>query len=298
MGPKSFYKILFVILLFFVLDRAIFHFLHSGLVKFYGMDKGAEIVFIGHSHTLLGIDSEKIGNELDLHTSKYAFAGSNVFDRYHMVKQLVDKEPSLKTVVYDVDPRLFDIEGLSSASYTLLFPFIENQEIARYLKQKATWQEFYINRFIKTSRFRDQTLLMAFYGLANKTEGAKTSQVVLKNYKNYLNQERERKIVVNQEGVNIFLETIQYLELKKIRTVLVFLPVIDKLNEIDRSTQEDVLSIFHETAEENRNVFYLNYNDAYEHEHEMFYDLRHLNEQGKQEVTKRLIQDLHKIIDQ
>jgi hypothetical protein len=221
-----------------------------------------------------------------------------VFDRYQMIKQVVENDPSLKIVVYDVDPRLFDLEGLSSASYTLLLPFIDEHQIAQYIKQHATWQEFYTSRFIKTARFRDQTLLTAFYGLVNKTEGAKTSRVELKNYKNYLSQERERSIVVNQKGINIFLETIQYLDEKNIRTVLVFLPVIDKLNEIDRSTQEDVLSIFREAGEENRNVFYLNYNDAFEHEHEMFYDLRHLNEQGKQEVTKRLIQDLQQIIDQ
>ena len=44
-----------------------------------------------------------------------------------------------------------------------------------------------------------------------------------------------------------------------------------------------------------KNVYFFDYADEYDNKHELFFDLRHLNEQGKQLITDRLIKDLKAI---
>ena len=285
-----------MVLFFIVTDFMVAFVLRRGMEKYYGLDKNAKILCVGHSHTVLGLDAERMERELSVPVSKYAVSGANILDRFYMIQHFLEKNPDVHTVLYDVDARLFDSEGLSSASYTLFMPFMDNDSINQYIFAQATWQECLLGQAIKSSRFRDQSLNIAIRGLIGKTETIKKSTVNLNDYKAYLEREKERKIRIDSDSVLKFEETVKLLADRNIRVFLIFIPVIDRLNNIDITTQKKAVDIFSSVASSHENVVLLNYNSAYEHRHDLFFDLRHLNEKGKQMITGRIINDLNKVM--
>jgi hypothetical protein len=284
-----------IVLLFLLGDIAVFHFLKRGMDRYYGLDKSARILSVGHSHSVLGIDAQQIEASLGVGVSKYATAGANTLDRLWMVRHFVSRHPELEVVIYDVDPRLFDSEGLSSASYTLFLPYMDDPVMRRYMKQESSWQEYYVGQVIHTSRFRDQTLNIALRGVTGRIENKKQFRMRLENYQGVLAREKERRIRINPAAVACFQETISFLTGKNITVVLVFIPVVDLLNAIDPASQKRVIDIFSDLARDNNHVIFLDYNKDYESRHDLFYDLRHLNEDGNAVITGRLIEDLKRL---
>jgi hypothetical protein len=283
-----------ILSLFIVGDIVVFHILKNGLDHYYGLDKSAQILCVGHSHTVLGLDTERIQTELGVPVSKYAMSGANVLDRYYMIQHFLNRNPSVHTVVYDVDPRLFDSEGLSSASYTLFFPYIDEPIIKEFLRKESKWQEFITARMIRCSRFRDQTLKTAIQGFFGKSERKKTQRVRVEYMKGWLEREENRKIHIDQESLKCFLTTIEYLKKKGISVYLVYIPTIDLLNSIDSDTQKTIIKLFKNLADQDKTVTFLNYNENCQYRHELFYDLRHLNKDGNDLISGWLIKDLKK----
>jgi len=288
-------KIIILVLVFFVADFGVYKLLKSGIIKYYGLEKKARILCVGHSQTVLGIDAEKLEESLGVPVAKYAIAGANVLDRFWMIKHYLNMNPNVRTVIYGVDARMFDSEGLSSASYTLFLPFINNHVMEQYLRKQATPEEFYTCKFIKTARFRDQTLNIALRGLLNHIENKKVSRVRIEDKESYLERERKHKVRINTKSVECFNKTMRYLSSLGKTVLLVNIPVIDLLNEIDIANQKKAIKIFQAAAKRYKGVYFLDYNQDYEHDHQLFFDLRHLNEQGNLKVTNRLIQDLRRI---
>ena len=276
-------------------DLSVFHVLWAGMDRYYGLNKPAKVLCVGYSHTVLGIDAERMETELDVPVAKYATAGANTLDRKWMVRHFLDRQPSVSTVIYDVDPRLFDTEGLSSASYTLFLPYIDDPAMAEYLRQEATWQEYLTARLIHTARFRDQTINIALRGLLGKIENKKMTRIRIDDYRGRLADESARKIRVNPKSRQCFLDTVDYLTDRGVNVILLYIPTIDLLNEIDPEGQEEVLHIFRKLAAENDKVWFWDYNRDYQHRHELFYDLRHLNGKGNGVVTGRVVQDLKEL---
>ena len=159
-------------------DLSVFHVLWAGMDRYYGLNKPAKVLCVGYSHTVLGIDAERMETELDVPVAKYATAGANTLDRKWMVRHFLDRQPSVSTVIYDVDPRLFD-----TASYTLFLPYIDDPAMAEYLRQEATWQEYLTARLIHTARFRDQTINIALRGLLGKIENKKMTRIRIDDYR-------------------------------------------------------------------------------------------------------------------
>lgn len=293
--PSLFRKILSVAVLFFVADAGVFHALRHGMDKYYGFDKEAEVLLVGHSHTVLGLDAKKMEQELKVPVAKYATAGANVLDRYWMLQHYISTHPGVNLVVYDVDPRIFDSEGLSSSSYTLFLPYLDNAFMAEFLKKEATWQEYYGGKLVRTTRFRDQTLNIALRGLLDKVENKKSGVLRMEDYGNYLEHEKERKIKINQESKRYFYDTVEYLERNGIKLILLFIPVAKPLNSIDIKTQNEVVGIFKEVANSYMSVKYIDYNSEFEDRTDLFYDLRHLNAGGNEIITGRLVEDLRNL---
>jgi hypothetical protein len=288
-------KVVVVLVLFYVGDFIIFHVLKKGMDRYYGLNKPAKILCVGHSHTVLGIDARKLEKELGVSVAKYATAGANVVDRNWMIRQFITRQPSVRVVVYDVDARLFDSDGLSSASYTLFLPYLNDPAMSTYLHQEATWQEYYPAKVIRTLRFRDQSINIALRGVLGKEENKKYTKMRVADYQGFLAREKERGIHINPAAQSVFLETLQYLAGKGIQVVLVNIPVADLLNEIDPARQVEMVRFFRKLAEENEKITFLDYNKDYQHRHELFYDLRHLNMDGNGIVTARLGEDLRRV---
>ena len=187
MSSKSIsFRALLLLIFFFIGDFAIFKVLKVGLDLYYGMNKPVEILCIGNSHTVSGIDARRIEKEMGIPVAKYATSGINTFDRFWMIRQFLESHPSVKVVVYDVDPRMFWSEDLSMASYTLLLPYIDDPIISYYIKQEAGLQEYYTSRFLRTARFQDHTIVQAMRGLLGKIEVEQSSRIRVENFNKYL----------------------------------------------------------------------------------------------------------------
>jgi len=285
-----------IILSFIAIDNTVYRVLKQGIVQYYGLEKDAQILCIGHSQTVLGIDAQKLERKIGVRVAKYAVAGANTVDRFWMIKHYLSLNPDVKMVIYGVDARLFDSQGLSSASYTLFLPFVDNPLMSSYLRQYASWQEYYSSKIFKSARFRDQTLNIALRGLFHRAENRKNGRLKVEDFHNYLQQQRKRKIRINDEDLKCFRETLQFLSSRGIRVILIDVPVVDLMNEIDQTNQRKAIDIFATAAETDPNVCFLDYGKDYEHNYALFFDLRHLNEEGKQAITKRLVADLRKIV--
>jgi hypothetical protein len=293
----QFFKICFFLLLFLLTDFTVYYFLKKGIIRYYGLYKDAQILCVGHSQMVLGIDAERLSKELGMPTVKYAVAGANVTDRMWMVQHALTLNPTVKLVIYDVDTRLFDSEGLSSASYSLFLPFIDDVVMSKYLYNHATWQEYYIAKLIKTTRFRDQTLDLALRGMLNFCENKKTGTVRIEQYQGYLAREWQRKIRVDPSNVERFSETLDLLCARDIKVILTYLPVMDLLNNPDRESHALLVRMIEKMVKGREQVYFLNYNIIYEARHDLFFDPRHLNEKGKQVITSRLINDVRGILN-
>jgi len=290
--PNIFKRFICIFVCFILLDFLVFTLLEKGMIHYYGLHTKAKILVIGHSHTVLGIDSTALGKQLGCSVSKYAIAGANILDRFWMIKHYLDINPDVEVIIYDVDARLFDSEGLSSASYTLFFPFMDNEVMADYLYHQASWEEYYVSKFIKTARFRDQTINIALRGLLNQSENKKTGRLRIQDYRSYLEREQKRKIRINSEDVECFNNTMEYLSSRGKKVILIDLPVAHVLNQIDRPNQEKAVNIFYETDKKYKHIHFLNYNPKFDGNNSLFFDLRHLNEKGKQIITSKLSHDL------
>ena len=289
-------KSAFFFVLCVVADRVIYTALSHGLATYYGLNKDAQVLCVGYSHTVLGIDANALERELDQPVAKYAMSGATIADRFQMIRHYLSLNPNVHTVIYDVDARLFDSDGISSKSYTLLLPFIDHPIMADYIRAKTTWEEYHINQLIKTTRFRDQTINQSVRGLINQIENEKRGILVKKYYKKYIERETHQGIQLSIKDLKNFYNTINYLSSKGIKIILIYIPVIDFLNNTDRHKYHDIIQLFHDIEEHNDNVIFLNYNPEYESQHNLFFDPQHLNYKGKRLITSRLANDLKKIM--
>jgi hypothetical protein len=64
------------------------------------------------------------------------------------------------------------------------------------------------------------------------------------------------------------------------------------MNKYQEGEQQKVIDIFRKFAQENPNIYFINYNKDYEHQHDLFFDPRHLNYKGKEIITSRLRDDI------
>jgi hypothetical protein len=81
---------LFVVVAF-VFDRGIAGVLLQGLERYYGLNAPAEILLIGHSHTMLGVDHQLLAEELGAPVAKYARQGATLAERQVMIRQYLDR---------------------------------------------------------------------------------------------------------------------------------------------------------------------------------------------------------------
>ena len=253
---RHFIPTLFVLVLFFFGDFAVFYVLKSGMDRYYGLNKAAEILCVGYSHTVLGIDAARMERELGVPVAKYATAGANTLDRLWMVRQFVERQSSVRVVVYDVAPWLFDSEGLSSASYTLFLPYIDDPAMKEYLRGQADWKEYWTSKVIHTARFRDQTLNIALRGLSGKIENKKASRIRVENYRDRLENEKGHGIRINPDSQQCFLDTMAFLTGQGFQVVLVYIPTIDLLNKIDSKRQAEVMDIFETLAADQKKYLF------------------------------------------
>lgn len=291
-------KISLFIFILFIVDLSLSYFLKTGLEEYYGINKPSEILMVGHSHTMLGLNKDRFEARLNCSVAKYAIEGANVQDRLIMIKHFLNQNgSSVKILTYDVDAFFLTSEGLSKNSYKLFYPFIEDKYISEYLKTETRNNfDFKLKKIIKTSRFSDLSLIGALRGYLGLYSNLKIGKIDTLNYQNRIKNGEFVKIAFDKGLKANFEETLEYVQNKDIILILILIPTIDILNKTEPEKYQKAVNLLEEYSIKYKNVFFFNYNSEYADQHDLFYDQVHLNPSGNKIITERLIKDIEEIV--
>ena len=291
MSKKSFilYIILFVFSLF-IADSLINEFLEKGLNKYYGIGDDNEIALIGHSHLMLGLNKLQLEESLKKGVSKYTREGVNVSDRLIMIKQLLNQNSKLKTIIYGVDAWTFTGEGLSENSYKLFYPFLDEPTIDDYIYEKNDRLEYYTKKYLKSSRYNEQLISGAMRGYLKNWSNLKYGIVDTIKLEKKIDNQTYRKINNNPDNIRVLEETLSLLRENNINVILLNLPTIDKLTTIQQEDFNNTFRIFKNLT--NDQVEFVDFQEPWSHRYDLFFDPIHLNPKGQSLITEELLKFL------
>lgn len=290
--------VVIAVALLIVADLAVNTFMMHGINRYYGLDQKSKILLIGHSHLMLGTDKKRLEKELEMPVSKYCREGVTVADRYSMIKQYLDsdKSDSLKYVLYGVDLYSFTGKGLSANSYKLFYPFIDNAEMDRHVREEAEPGDYWLHKLLRCTRFNDDGLKnSAFRGWLNNWDNMKFNTINIDAYRKELAATGERKIEMNDTIVNIFKKTVNLLKKRDVKVILVNTPTLDILNDYNSEQFKDISNWYKNFAASDSMVEYWDYNPVFSHDHSIFSDRLHLNSKGQQIITDTIMADLRRM---
>lgn len=268
-------------------DRALAFFLTNGLERYFGLDVPAEVLLIGHSHTVLGIDKVALEKRLDVPVAKYARQGANVRDRHTMIRHYLSRQPeSVKVIVYGVSAGLFTPQGLSTNSYRLFFPFMSDGAVSEHIRRAgASFGERVLRRILHTARFSEVTLGLAMRGFTRDWRNFKRGTVDLKRLRLQVAKGIGRGISFDAAEIATFEETLRLASDHGIEVILVYLPTVDMVNDSHPDTYRRAIAMFETYAAGNDLVRFINLNKQFANRYNLFFDWQHLNVEGQKEAT-------------
>jgi lysophospholipase L1-like esterase len=107
---------------------------------------------------------------------------------------------------------------------------------------------------------------------------------------------RRTPITIDQELVEAFRETVRFVRDNKAQLVLLYIPTVDLVNDIDKIRHEQVVNIFKKYAAQDVGIVFLDYNPTFSNRYEFFGDPTHLNKEGQQAITNRALIDLKPLL--
>jgi hypothetical protein len=286
------------LVLFLCVDRVLGWVLRTGLDRYYGLNAPAVVLCVGHSHTVLGIDKVMLEQKLGIPVAKFALEGANTSDRLVMTRYFFARHPNgVRAVIYDVDAHTFTGSGLSSSSYQLLFPFIDDPDVRAYIKRNCpSSTQYLLCRLLCAPRYSEQFLALAARGYLKNWSNFKPGVIDPRRLAQFLGPERLRHIAFDPDNLKEFAKTVEFVRDRGSTMFLVYIPTLDELNQAEPEKFARAMGIFAQCAATNSQVALLDYNKELQGRHELFYDPIHMNRQGQGEVTKRLATDLKPFI--
>lgn len=292
-------KILAVVLIavacFFLADWALDRIMMRGVNNYYGLNQNADILLIGHSHLMLATDKKRLEKETGRKVSKYCREGVNVIDREAMINHFLNSghADSLKTVIYGVDLYTFTGSGLSENAYTLMYPFIDDPQVDRYIQRQADPTDYWLHKIVRTTRYNNDGLKNSIWrGWADNWDNFKTNTINADKYAKAVAKKGVQPIELNEKLIATFKESVDMLTRRGIRVILVNTPTVDILNNSIGASYGQVMDIYREMAAQNPLVEFWDFNPKYAADHTIFSDPIHLNTKGQRLITDELIQRL------
>jgi hypothetical protein len=176
-----------------------------GLRRYYGKDGKVDVLCIGHSRTVLGIDAEILSRATGLKVAKYAVNGANIVDRDAMIRQFLSEHPEVRLIIYDVEASTFSSDGLSSNSYRLFLPFLDNPEMRAYLeKQSKSPSELMLKRIFRTARYDEVTFSLALRGLFGMNRNLKYGRFDEGRAKRWIEKGKNRPVTIDSKSYRTF----------------------------------------------------------------------------------------------
>jgi len=288
----------FFLAVFFSMDFGLSKVLEKGISIFYGLNSPSQILLIGHSELMLATDKVKMERELGYKVAKYTREGVDVHDRLVMIKHYfsLPNSDSVKLVIYGVDQFLFTSGGLSSNSYKLFYPFMDNKIISEYIRANASTFDYWSHKIIRTSRYTDAFVNHAIRGYLRNWDNFKIGTVNIEAIET--DPTAGRRIRFDEDYIEAFEETLDFLQQKDVKVMLISTPAVDLLNNIEPQNYAEILSMFENYATQYDNVVFFDLNPEFSSDYSLFYDFIHLNRDGQKVVSEAIIRDVKSVLKQ
>lgn len=272
-----------------VVDRGIGAFLKTGLERYFGLSTPADVLCVGHSRTVLGLDQKELSQGLGVSVAKFGMDGVNTFDRCAMVRYFLRRHPGVKLLLYDVESTSFTTAQLSSNTYRLFLPFVDDRDLSRYVSEHCPSRlHAWLFRFLHTTRYDEASVNRAVRGWLGFDQNLKQGRADLKRLQARIDSGRIRQVAVDSANRQAFAALMKELGDQRIRVLLWHPPTIDLLDDVNRSDRQAIRDYFRHMAEQNTMISYVEFVEAFRERHDLFYDGIHMNAKGKAVVTEAL----------
>lgn len=281
------------ILLIIIMDCGLSDFFTKGLIMYFGLDNPVKVLLVGHSHTVLGLDKETMEKQLHCKVAKYAIEGANAQIRHTMIQHFLHQNrDSLKLIVYDVDAFFLTGKGLSINEYELFYPLMDDPYIDEYIRTSTKDKlEYNIKKYIRTSRFTDLNINKSVRGCLGFYSNLKIGNIDTIAFKARIKRNDFLKITFDPDLKSEFEKTLALVSSQNIKLVLLVIPTIGLLNRAEPAKYKKAIEMLKNYSHQYKNVYFINYNDKFENDYDLFYDPIHLNPKGNKIVTQQLIDD-------
>ena len=167
---------------------------------------------------------------------------------------------------------------------------MDDPTIDDYVYNNSERVEYISKKYLKSSRYNEQLISGAMRGYLKNWTNLKYGIVdTLKLMKTIENQ-TYRKINNNSDNIRVFEETLSLLTENNINVILLNIPSIDKLTNVQLNGFNQTLKIFEDLT--NDQVKFVDFQEPWSHRYDLFFDPIHLNPKGQFLITEKLIEFL------
>ena len=283
-------------LMFVLLDLFLSSILFKGIVKYYGFDNDPEILINGSSLSYYGFNRKYIETNTRQNVSFYVRGGVGVEDRFYMMQHfMAEYSSNLQTVIYEVNPTIFREEPTSLNVHKLFLPFMDNKYLNSYFKERMGLMSYYIFKFIKTKRYDERLLITSFRGYTKKYDNWQDNVIDPDRIQDLMENHDSVTVELNKEKTELFYRTMSLFNKKKIRVIIVMMPLYSgKIGTYQVGSYNDLCKFFKVFCSKNENTFFIDFNsDQGLTDYKNFFDPIHLNTKGQNELSSSIVKVLN-----
>lgn len=280
-----------------LLDRTLFFVLKSGFDRYFGINNSCELIFVGNSRTALGVNHKWSSKVLQTQCGKFALNGATSQTRFAMLQYLCATQPDCHTVVMDVSAYTFNDGNRSTGAYKLLYPYMDSNDVFDYVSANSRgFGEVFIRNLFYGSRFNSTTLNLAIRGLLGRDDNLKFSSVDLNQVRHRVDAGKTQLLEIDPRSLELFDRSLNFLKEQNKKVVLLYLPVVKMLNDVNRAQHDENIGRFKQYALDSPDVYFLNLNRENEENYEIMFDGIHLNRKGKNQLSKQVAEYLKTVV--
>lgn len=286
--------VLVALVVFFAVDRIGDAVLRYGIDRYFGLDQDEAVLLVGHSHVVLGVDKVQLERDLGLPVANYARAGAQLEDRILMARHYAELHPGgVKTILFGVDNHLFTPAGLSTNSYRLFYPHMDDPVVGEFLRQHAAdrW-ELYEHRVSHLARYDDTLLNSAIRGWMGNWNSSVGGHFDPAEFPAEIEAEKAtddfRAITIDPAEVERFEAFLAETEARGWPVMLVFMPTTVQWQSLEPQRAAEADALLRRLADAHANVTFVDLREPWQHRSELFIDKLHLNPEGRRVVTEDL----------
>jgi len=291
-------KVLLFFILFFLIDFGISKLLVVGLNKYFGLNTKTEILINGSSMSLAGFNKSDIEAVTHKNVSFYSRNGVSLEDRNAMLNHYFNSsKQKTKIAILEVNPLIFSKKFTAANVHLLFLPFMDDPSMDEFIKSKTSFEDYWVRKLIRTSRFNTDLISLAFRGYLGSYENKKDQFLDENALEGLKGEVNTVSVELNQEKFTLFQNTLDLVQQKAEYTILVNMPIFsakkETFKDVEYNGYVDAISNFVKTKE---NIYFLDLNQSKLINNPTYFsDPLHLNSKGQKEVTRILTNFLKEV---